>query len=63
MVWTVLFLITKGTTNRRDIVMLETLWKVVEALIDTGLRESLQFHESLHSFSTGRGMGAVMMDL
>ena len=33
--WTVLFLIPKGTTNKRGISLVETLWKVVEALVDT----------------------------
>ena len=33
--WTVLVLIPKGTTYTRDIGLLETLWKVAEALIDT----------------------------
>ena len=39
--WTVLVLIPKGTTKTRGIGLLETLWKVVEALIDTCLRASL----------------------
>ena len=33
MVWTALVLIPKGATNTRGIGLLETLWKVVEALI------------------------------
>ena len=37
LVWTVLVLIPKGTTDTRVIGLLETLWKVVEALIDTFL--------------------------
>ena len=43
--WTVLVLIPKGTTNTRDIGLLETLWNVVEALIDTCLCTSLQFKD------------------
>ena len=39
--WTVLVLISKGTTYTRDIGLLETLWKVVEALIDTHRSVSL----------------------
>ena len=39
--WTVLVLITKGTTDTTGIRLLDTLWKVVEALIDTCLRASL----------------------
>ena len=33
--WTVLVLIPKGTNVTRGIGLLETLWKVVEVLIDT----------------------------
>ena len=39
--WTVLVLIPKGTTYTWGIGILDTLWKVVEALIDTCLRASL----------------------
>ena len=39
--WTVLVLIPKGTTDTRFVGLLETLWKVVEALIDTRLCASL----------------------
>ena len=43
--------------------MLETLWKVVEALIDTCLRASLQMNNILHGFRKGRGMGTAIMEL
>ena len=46
--WTILFLVPKGTTNTKFIGLLETLWKVVEALIDTRLRASLQMHDAIH---------------
>ena len=35
--WMIMVLILKGTTDTRGIGLLETLWKVVEALIDTCL--------------------------
>ena len=50
LLWTVLVLFPKGTTNKRGIVLLDTLWKVVEALIDTCLCASLQMHNVLHGF-------------
>ena len=59
--WTVLVLIPKGTTNTRDIGLLETLWKVVEALIETSIRASLQMHEIQHGFRAGRGTGAAII--
>ena len=56
-------LIPKGITNTRGIGLLETLWKVVEALIDTRLRASLQFHYVLHGFRAGIGMGTAIIKL
>ena len=61
--WTVLVLIPKGTTNTREIGLLETLWKVAEALIDTHLRASLQFHDVLHGSRAGRGKGTAITEL
>ena len=48
--WTVLVLLPKGTTDTRGIGMLETLWKMVEASIDTRLHASPQMHNVLHGF-------------
>ena len=57
LVWMVLILIPKGTTDTRGIGLLETLWKVVEVLIDTCLRASPQMHKTLHRFREKRGTG------
>ena len=56
-----MFLITKGTTDTWYIGLLDTLWKVVEALIDTRLRSSLQFHDVIHGLQSRRGMGTAIM--
>ena len=61
--WTVLVLIPKGTTYTQGIGILETLWKVVEALIYTRLIASIQFHDVLHGFRSGRGTGMDIMEL
>ena len=61
--WTFLILITKGTTDTRGIGLLDTLWKVVEAPIDTRLHASLQFHYVLHGFWARRGTGTAIMEL
>ena len=61
--WNVLVLIPKGTTDTRGIVLLYTLWKVVEELIDTRIRASLQMHDISHGFSSGRGTGMAIMEL
>ena len=61
--WTVLVCIPKEGTDTRSIVLLDTLWKVVEALIDTCIRASLQFHDFLHRLRARRGTGTAKMDL
>ena len=61
--WTILVLIPKGTNDKRGISLLETLWKVVEELIDTCLRASLQMQDILHRFRDRRGTGTAIMEL
>ena len=63
MVWKILFLILKGTTDRRGINLLETLWNMVEVLIDTCLRTSLKMHNVLPGFRAGRETGTAIMEL
>ena len=59
----ILVLIHKGTTDTWGIGLLETLWKVVEALIETRICVSLQFHDILHGFQSGIGKGMYIMEL
>ena len=61
--WTILVLTHKGTTEKRGIELLETLWKVVEALINTRLISSLHFHNVPHRFRSGIWTGKAIMDL
>ena len=61
--WTVLVPIINGTTNTRGIGLLENLWKVVEALIDTRLSASLYMHNILHGFRARRGTGTAIIEL
>ena len=61
--WTILLLIPKSTTNTRGIDLLDTLWKVVEALIDTRIRASLQMHDVLHGFRSRRGTDMAIVEL
>ena len=61
--WKVLVLIPKGNTDTRGIGLLEFLWKVVEAIIDTHLRASVRLHDILHDFRIGKGTGKVILDL
>ena len=59
--WAVLVLIPKGNTDTRGISLLETLCNLVEALINTRLRASLQMHDVLHGFRSRRQMGTAAM--
>ena len=43
--------------------MLEVLWKMVEAVIDTQIRTVVQFHNVLHGFCACRERGAAIMEL
>ena len=61
--WMILFLIPKGNTDIRVISLLETLWRVVEAIIDTCLRASISFHNVLHGFRALRGIGTAILEL
>ena len=53
--WTILVIISKDNTYTQEIGMLKLLWKVVEAIIDTPMRESVRLHDILHGFRAGRG--------
>ena len=63
LVWIVLVLISKGNADTRRIALLEVVWKVVEAVIDTRIKSVVQFHNVLQGFCTGRGIGTAIMDL
>ena len=63
LVWTILVLIPKGNTNLWGIILLETLWKVAEAIIDTNTRASIRFHYVLHGFRMGRITGTAILEL
>ena len=61
--WIVLVLITKGTTKTWGTGLLETLWKVVEALIDTRLRANIHMYVVLHRLGYGIGTRTDIMEL
>ena len=56
-------IIHKGNTDNWGIGLLDTLWEVVEALIETHLRTSLKFYDVLHRFRAVRGTGTTIMEL
>ena len=61
--WMIFFLTPKVNTYTRGVVLLETLWKLVEEIIDNHMRASISFHGVPHGFHTGRGMGTAILEL
>ena len=61
--WIILVLIPKGNTNTWGVLLLETLWKVVEAIVGNGLREIISFHDVIHGFRAGRVMETAILEL
>ena len=63
LVCTILVLFPKDNTDTQGIGLLETLCKVVEAIIYTHLREIISFHDVLCGFHAGRGTGTAILDI
>ena len=61
--WTILVLIHKGNTDTQGVGLLEYLWEVVEAIIDTHLRSSVLRHDVLHGFRAERVTGTAILYL
>ena len=47
--------------DTQGIDLLEVVWKLVEAVIDTRIKPVVQFHDVFHRFSAGRGAGTAIM--
>ena len=60
--WTILVLLPKFHASTQGICLLEVLWNVVEAIIDTWINTVVKFYDVLHGFSSNRGMGVAIMD-
>ena len=60
---TILVLVPNINTNTRGIVLLEKMWKVVEAIIDTRLNASISFHGVLRGFRVDGGKGAAILEI
>ena len=57
----ILFLTPNGNTYTWGIGFLETLCKVMKAIINTRMRASFIFHDILHGFHAGRGTGTAIL--
>ena len=54
-----LVLIPKSNSDTRAIGLLEVVWNVVNAVIDTYIKTAVHFHDVLHRFCAGRGGGGA----
>ena len=61
--WKILALIPKVNMDTWGIGLLGFLCNVVEAIINTRLRESLRFHDVLHGLHAGKGIGTAILEL
>ena len=61
--WNIFVLLPKVNMNTRGISLLEVLWKVVEAIINSRVNTAVQFHDILHGFCVRKGTGMNIMEL
>ena len=62
MLWMVIVLLPKGGGDYRRIGLLDSIWKVVEAVMDNRLKV-LDYHDCLHGFLAGRGTGTATTEV
>ena len=46
----------------RGIGLLEVVWKLIEAIIDTRVRSKVTLHDCLHGFTARRGTGTAIIE-
>jgi exonuclease III len=62
MAWSVMILLPKGDGDYRGIGLVEVIWKLIAAIINERLKESIDFHDALHGFRAGRGTGTATIE-
>ena len=60
--WQVVVLIPKGKKDYRCIVLVEVMWKVVAAILNSRFAASITYHNALHGFREGRGTGTATLE-
>ena len=61
--YTVMVMIPKVNVDTQGIRLIEVVWKVVDAVVDTRIKAEVQFHGVLHRSCPGRGTGTSIMEL
>ena len=60
----ILVLIPKSEQGKyRGIALLETIYKLISTIIDTRLKEAIEFDDALHGFIKKRGTGTAIMEV
>ena len=57
--WQAVVLIPKGETDYQGIGIVKVMWKVVAAILNLRFTASITFHDFLHGFWAGRGIGTA----
>ena len=57
--WKTVVLIPKGKGDFRGIGLVEVLWKTITSLLNLRIAAAISFHDTLHGFRAGRGMGTA----
>jgi len=58
----ILVIIPKPNGGVRGIGLLETIWKLMERIIDRRLARGIEFHDALHGFRKRRGCGTAVLE-
>ena len=61
--WQVVVLIPKGVGNYCGIGLMEVVWKVIVVIINCLITASITYHDFLHGFRAGRGMGTATLEV
>ena len=61
--WSILACIPKSDGGRRGIGLLEIVWKVLEAIIDSRLKATITLHDAIHGFTAKRGTGTATTEV
>lgn len=60
--WSLLALLPKPDGSMRGVGLIEVIWKLTEAIIDTRVKECIKFHDMLHGFTTTRGTNTAILE-
>ena len=60
--WSIQVLLPKPNGGTRGIGLLEVVWKLMEAIIDTRVKNAVQFHDCLHGFRAKRGTDTAIIE-